>query len=201
VWPGSFETKTADNGAYQLDVLGGAVWKIIVRKEGFIPAVISDGDKSSPQLPRVREGASVSYNIEMGEAASKPQGTVVLNESKTDLLAGFGLIVSPIGQGDCTLSKFIIMEKVGPPTITTIHAQFCACFPGQRGILEVQNIGDTPLDQIPIPPIGYRTDARYEAGVGKVYVAKAREGMEGHVVIFRVDKMALDGVTISYLFK
>jgi Zn-dependent metalloprotease len=71
---------------------------------------------------------------------------------------------------------------------------------GQRGVKDLGNLGVIPLDQIPIPASGY-TRFGVPAVVGHTYVSLAQQGEEGNYVIFRIQNVNVDSVTIVYLYR
>ena len=99
-----------------------------------------------------------------------------------------GLGVSDPTAGDFQHNAYPRQERESDGNIITVlYADICACNQGQRGIVELGDRGSTALDQVTIPPIGYVRQRSLQLQVGSVYVSKAREGLEGHFVIFRVD--------------
>ena len=89
---------------------------------------------------------------------------------------------------------------VGFPEGDRFQGSVCACKEGQRGLLELGDQGSKPLEDIPIVPFGYTRDY-VELREGSVYLVRAREGLEGHFLIFRVLSRTEDGIEISYLFR
>lgn len=71
---------------------------------------------------------------------------------------------------------------------------------GQRGIQSLGDLGDTPLNEVSIPESGY-TEFGVKAVRGHTYVSLAREGEEGHFIVFRVlDLVPGERVTLEYLY-
>ena len=77
----------------------------------------------------------------------------------------------------------------------------CACEQAQQGVHEISDAGATPLHEIPIPDSGFAKGTLVELTVGNVYVAKARQELPDRHIIFRVESITEDGVTISFLFQ
>jgi hypothetical protein len=79
-------------------------------------------------------------------------------------------------------------------------AQFYANNSGQRGLVDLGDIGKVPLDQVPLPDSGY-----YQFGVpvaqDHTYVSLARAGEDGHYVVFRVEELSGDSVMLSYKYR
>jgi hypothetical protein len=72
---------------------------------------------------------------------------------------------------------------------------------GQRGVIDLGNIGIVSLDQVNIPLTGY---SRFgvAATVGHTYVSLAQQGEEGSYIVFRVASMNATGneTVIEYLY-
>ena len=79
-------------------------------------------------------------------------------------------------------------------------AQFYANNSGQRGLVDLGDIGKVPLDQVPLPDSGY-----YQFGIpvapNHTYVSLARAGEDGHYVVFRVEEVSGDSVMLSYKYR
>jgi hypothetical protein len=201
VWPGPFETVSDQDGAYSLEVYAGQVWKMLVKKEGYIPFAFSYSSANKEQSTQriiVRPDSQTTYNVEeMVEFPEQLSGTAKLGPYGS-FMGVFGLSLSNTVAGDFQHSLYQSRDKEGN---ITPFAQVCACQEGQRGIVGIGDRGSTPLEQITIIPIGYVTQSWIQLVPDSVYISKAREGLEGHFVVFRVDSIAEDGVTISYLFR
>jgi hypothetical protein len=71
----------------------------------------------------------------------------------------------------------------------------------QQGIIDLGNVGETPLSQIQPPTSGYYQFG-VEALVGHTYVSPAKQGEVGHYIIFRVRKIENNQyVEIEFLYK
>ena len=71
----------------------------------------------------------------------------------------------------------------------------------QGGIIDLGDIGDVPLDSIDPPLQGYYRFG-VEAILGHTYVSPAKEGEEGHYIIFRVIQLVDDQyVEIEYFYR
>lgn len=79
-------------------------------------------------------------------------------------------------------------------------AMFYANNRGQRGLVDLGDSGRVPMSGIRVPESGY-----YQFGVpvvaGHTYASLARAGEEGHFVVFRVDQVTRDSVTLSYVYR
>lgn len=73
---------------------------------------------------------------------------------------------------------------------------------GQRGVIDLGDIGATALDLVEIPAAGY-TRFGVAAALNHTYVSLAQEGEEGSYVVFRVTSLnaATNEVVISYLYR
>ena len=80
------------------------------------------------------------------------------------------------------------------------RAEFWANNRGQRGLQDLGDIGDTPFDQVHIPEKGYQRFG-VDVIIGHTYVSLAREGEEGHYIVFRaIELVAGDHVKLEYLY-
>lgn len=79
-------------------------------------------------------------------------------------------------------------------------AMFYANNKDQRGLIDIGDVGTLPLPEIRIPGAGY-----YMFGVPAVerhsYVSLAKRGEEGHFIVFRVEKVTEQGVTLRFLYR
>ncbi|MBI2866053.1 MAG: carboxypeptidase regulatory-like domain-containing protein [Chloroflexi bacterium] len=199
IWPGPFETTSGQDGSYSLEAYGAAPWKVLVKKEGYIPFVYYAGrgkDPASTPGISLRERSVTTFNFELGEGSSQTSGTVKLLPSGS-FYAILGLAFSDQTVGDFSVNTYQQQDKEGK---TVAGASACSQFEGQRGMVGLGDRGATPLDQITIPPIGY-SNSCVQLNSGHVYIVKAREGLEGHFVVLRVDSITTDGATISYLYR
>lgn len=71
---------------------------------------------------------------------------------------------------------------------------------GQRGVIDLGDLGDVDLNDVVIPAEGY-TRFGVAAAVGHTYVSLAQEGEEGNVIVFRVDGIEGDGVTLRFVYR
>ena len=70
---------------------------------------------------------------------------------------------------------------------------------GQRGVRDLGDICNVPLDQVSIPTSGY-TRFGVQAATGHTYVSLAQQGEEGHHIIFRVQTIDGQNITIDFLY-
>ena len=73
---------------------------------------------------------------------------------------------------------------------------------GQRGVLDLGNIGTTSLDNVSIPLTGY-SQFGVPTVLNHTYVALAQQGEEGNYIVFRVTDLsaANDRVVIEYRYR
>jgi hypothetical protein len=80
------------------------------------------------------------------------------------------------------------------------QAKFFANNRYQRGLVDIGDVGNTALNKVSIPESGY-----YKFGVpaieGHTYISLAKEGEEGHYIIFRVVKVRSKGVVLRYFYR
>ena len=90
---------------------------------------------------------------------------------------------------------YVLLPTVG-------KAEFWANNRGQHGLQDLGDIGDMPLDQVSIPEKGYQSPRfGVDVIIGHTYVSLAREGEEGHYIVFRVvEFIAGDHVKLEYLY-
>ncbi len=80
------------------------------------------------------------------------------------------------------------------------RGKFYANLSGQRGLLDLGDLGETALDEVTIPDERF---SRYglPVTVGHTYAALAGRGEEGNHVLIRVDAMDDETVTLSYVYR
>ena len=201
VEPGGFETQTAEDGSFSVEVYEGIVWKLLVTKDGFIPYSVRfypdrqfDLDQDAERI-RVRAGRETSHTAELFEIPDNKSGTVILRDYGS-FYGALGLAFRNRVLGDFVFDTWLIHY----PEEDRFQGNVCACKEGQRGLVDLGDQGSKPLEDIPIVPFGYTRDY-VELREGSVYLVRAREGLEGHFLVFRVLSRTEDGVEISYLFR
>ena len=201
VEPGGFEAQTAEDGSFRLEVYEGILWKLLVTKDGFIPYTVrlnpnrqSDLDQDEERI-LVRAGRETSRTAELFEIPDDKSGTVLLRDYGS-FYGALGLTFRDKVLGDFVFETWL----VGFPEGDRFQGSVCACKEGQRGLVDLGDQGSRPLEDIQIVPFGYTRD-HVELREGSVYLVKAREGLEGHFLVFRVLPRTEDGIEISYLFR
>ena len=166
------ETFTGDDGQYSMDLPEGT-WTLRASNLGFIPVVEGGVNVIANQTS--------NWNADLEPIPVPLTGTVVLNNGDSyDFATGQrGLYTG----GDFYLSAL----------------QFWANNQYQRGLLDLGDIGDTPLDEVVPPDSGY---SRFgvEVVLGHTYVSLAHEGEEGCFIIFRVTSIDTGSVALNYNF-
>ncbi len=71
---------------------------------------------------------------------------------------------------------------------------------GQRGLVDLGDLGSAPLERVVSPPSGYRRDG-VPAVVGHTYVARAAAGEEDHEIALRVRSVTGGGVTLEAIHR
>jgi hypothetical protein len=201
VEPGGFETQTAEDGSFRMEVYEGILWKFLVTKDGFIPYTVRfypsrqfDLDQDQERI-LVRAGRETSRTAELFEVPDDKSGTVLLRDQGS-FYGALGLTFRDQVLGDFVFNTWL----VGLPEGDRFQGSVCACKEGQRGLVDLGDQGSKALEDILIVPFGYTRDY-FELREGSVYLVKAREGLEGHFLIFRVLSRTGDGVEVSYLFR
>ena len=201
VEPGGFEAQTREDGSFRLEVYEGILWKLLVTKDGFIPYTVrfysnrqSDLDQDKERI-LVRAGRETSRTAELFEIPDDKSGTVLLRDHGS-FYGALGLTFRDQVLGDFVFETWL----VGFPEGDRFQGSVCACEEGQRGLVDLGDQGSRPLEDIQIVPFGYTRDY-VELREGSVYLVKAREGLEGHFLVFRVLSRTEDGIEISYLFR
>lgn len=195
VWPGPFETSTRSDGSYSLKVYATQPWKMLVKREGYVPYSLYLSNKSTAAV-RLQDNAETAFNVAMTPVRSPPSGTIGLSQLGS-FIGAAGIGVADEAAGDFALRLGQRTEVEG---FRVTWAQVCACYEGQGGVVEIGSSG-APLDDVPIPAQGYVTGRFLDLRRDYVYVARAREGQEGKYVVLRVDSMAQGAITVSYLFR
>ncbi len=143
----------------------------------------------------MQAGRETSHTAELFEIPDDKSGTVLLRD-RGSFYGALGLTFQNHVLGDFLFETWLIRFPEGD----RFQGNVCACREGQRGLFDLGDQGSKPLEDIPIVPFGYTRD-HVELREGSVYLVRAREGLEGHFLIFRVLPRAEDGIEISYLFR
>ena len=201
VEPGGFESQTAEDGSFRLEVYEGILWKLLVTKDGFIPYTVrfySDRQFDLGQDEErilVRAGKETSRTAELFEIPDDKSGTALLRYQGS-FYGALGLTFQNHILGDFVFDTWLSHSPEGD----RFQGSVCACKEGQRGLVDLGDQGSKPLEDIPIVPFGYTRDY-VELREGSVYLVRASEGLEGHFLIFRVLSKKEDGIEVSYLFR
>lgn len=77
--------------------------------------------------------------------------------------------------------------------------KFWANNQGQRGVISLGDIGEVDLNEVSIPTDGYSRQG-VAADSGHTYASLAQEGEEGNFIVFRVDSISGESVTLSFVY-
>jgi hypothetical protein len=81
------------------------------------------------------------------------------------------------------------------------EASFWANNRYQQGLIDLGDLGDTPLSEVELPASGYEKYG-VPAMTGHTYVSAAKSGEEGHYIVFRVTSLIMDEyVDIEFLYR
>ena len=199
VEPGGFGTQTGEDGTFRLEVYEGIVLKLLVAKDGFIPYTAGSNPNrqfepgQDEERILVRAGRETFHTAELFEIPedASTSGTALLRD-RGSFYGALGLTFRDQVLGDFVFETYTEGDR--------FQGAACACKGGQRGLLDLSDQGSKPLEDILIVPFGYTRDY-VELREGSVYLVKAREGLEGHFLIFRVLSRTEDGIEISYLYR
>ena len=154
VWPGPFETVSESDGTYHLDLHAGDVWKMLVKKKGYVPfnlygAVSNERREfgSGAGSILIQRDVASTYNVELAEIPEVVSGTA--------RFGNWGSFHGALGLATADESTGDFIYRVYMKDSDTPFAQICACYDGQRGVVELGDYGSRELGLLPIPPIGY----------------------------------------------
>ncbi|MFH2050491.1 MAG: InlB B-repeat-containing protein, partial [bacterium] len=170
----SKEIYAGPEGYYAADLPEGT-WTLRASNLGYIPEIVEGKNIIAEQ--------TVIWNIALEPIPVPCDGSVILNFGNSyDFAKG--------EKGSYTGGDFYLGSD---------GLQFYANNYYQRGVLDLGDIGETPLTEV-IP----HDDGYYRFGVnviqGHTYLSLAREGEEGGYIIFKVISIQTDSVTIEFNF-
>ncbi|MBN2240076.1 MAG: exo-alpha-sialidase, partial [Dehalococcoidales bacterium] len=178
VYGGQYETISDTNGYYQLSAPVGSYRKMLVKHDTFVPAF------SAYNYYLINTGSGSLRDVSLKDFGPL-NGIVTLSAS----YGGYHFLAGETTQYSGDFSIFMI----GP--IARIDPNY-----GNRGLLDLGDIGTTPLNDVQIPQTGYLKGFLFLTQ-GHTYVSLAREGEEGHYIVFRVtEAVAGSHVTLEYLY-
>ncbi len=177
---GKFETKTDANGQFGLEVPEGDYNTLLVKAPGYVPLWKSLRES-------VALGRDLVLTLELKPATAPKQGYIILKEGDSyHFLAGKTYSYSG---GDF---YFSISDKDGA-------ARFLANNWHQQGVVDL-GIVNAALCAIEPPSSGY-TRFGVQAVVEHTYVSWAKEGEDGHYIVFKVIALTEDSVSLSYCYR
>ena len=195
LWPGGFEALSDIDGSYSVQGYEGRATRLLATKPGYTPfEAISIFSLTRPPLILELGADDISeFPILLAEIPNEKSGTVTLS-TPGSFFGSLGQLLPIIGDFEFDFGFF---QGDNPRYIGMI----CACEDAQLGVYEISDQDSTPLHEIPIPDSGFAKGTLVELTVGNVYVAKARQELPDRHIIFRVESITEDGVTISFLFQ
>ncbi|MDP2952926.1 MAG: hypothetical protein Q8O76_06390 [Chloroflexota bacterium] len=185
VFPGPLETKTDASGWYYLTAAEGLVRKVIVTQDGYVPVL----EKSKGMVP---PRGTLPLSFGMKPLPAQRGGTITL----TGTVGYHFLEATPLQFLGTDFMVFGMDIAFGRGTaIIEARPEW-----GNRGIIYLGNLGPMALQDVVPPPAGYRF-SYWGVSVGDVYVAQAREGEEGHYIVFRITKIEKNETTLEYFYR
>lgn len=182
VFPGDLKGVSSSDGRYIVTLCPGEYNLIRTTHPDYIP----DDEFEDFQI---LSGGVVQIDIELRPAPTVPPSGQVRLEDRDSyhFLAGER---SELGGGEFYFG-------FGDDSV----AKFWANNYPQRGLIDLGNIGALDLNEVSIPQSGY-----YKFGVtavvGHTYVSLAREGEEGHYVVFRVEEIKPNAsILLSFVYR
>lgn len=91
------------------------------------------------------------------------------------------------------------LGEISSGNLYLTQSQFWANNGGQRGVLDLGDLGTTDLSEVEIPSTGY-TRFGVPVVLGNTYVALGQQGDEGNYVVFRVVDTGTNTVTLQYQY-
>jgi hypothetical protein len=177
VLDGKFEAKTDVNGQFSLEVPEGVYSLLLIKAPGYVPLWKRLWKDVDP-------GRDLVLTVELKPATAPKQGYIILEEGDSyHFLAGE---MHYLLNGDFYFS-------------TSDKAGFWANNHHQRGVVDLGVVNDA-LCTVEVPSSGY-TWRGVEAIVGHTYVSLAKEGEEGHYIVFKVTTLTEDAVSLVYCYR
>ena len=177
--PGGFELLTDTTGDYVVSLGEGRYSRVVADACGYVPTVM--------------------YWHELGSSAVEVGTTTTLDFPLKPVPPVTSNVVT-LEDGD---SYHFLAQEKGRYTGGDFYlggSEFWANNRGQRGVQDLGDLGDLPLDEVVIPESGY---IWYGVPVvaGHTHVSLARDGEQGHFVVFRVQEAVPDDhITLEYLY-
>ena len=160
-------------------------YELLVRHPDYIPAEVDLYDLGKSF---VQPNETVQIHLDLQPMPESPSGQVILHDGDS-----YHFLTGERGQysgGDFYMG----FDESG-------EAQFLANNVGQRGLVDLGDIGDVDLKSVTIPEQGYEIFG-VRAVVSHTYVSLGREGEEGHFIVFRVVEINPQGyVVINFVYR
>ena len=178
--PLNISTVSDEDGRYSIAAPEGTYTEVSVTAPNYVP------EYTRPSSPLVANG-TLTINIPLQRISDVTSGTVTLEDGDSyHFLSG--------EMGKYTGGDFYFGFSDG-------KAQFWANNMYQQGLVDLGNLGNQALDTVE-PPVGGYDRFGVEAIVGHTYVSPAKEGEEGHYIIFRVINLEQDKyIEIEYYYR
>jgi hypothetical protein len=179
--PGGLSAKTDAEGHFLLELPEGEYTLLTAKARGFIPRHDENGFV-------VKGGTDqVLSDVLLRAANAPPGGRIRLNSGNSyDFL---GQAISQYSGGD-----FSYNSGRG-------SASFYAGNRYQKGMVDMGMLGNMPLRRVVPPAAGYNKYG-IPAVLGHTYVSNAKDGEDGHFIIFRIVNFGADGsVEIDYYYR
>ena len=171
------------DGFYSAQVGEGTVSQLTVKADGYIPETPSNFELSqlhvTPETPTTRNFQLTTVGPMAGEVTLQHgESYHFLAREKSRGAGGeFYVILSESGESNFRASRF-----------------------GQRGLLSLNVIEGFPLHLFDPPDEGYNR-LNSQVQLGHTYISLAKEGEEGHFIVFRVTELIPgSSVTLEYLY-
>ena len=176
--PGSLVATSTANGSYTLPAAEGSYTRLLVKTTGYVPHLQFYG-------VGIAQGQTTSMNVALKPVGAM-SGAVTLGEGDS-----YHFLANEFG-ARYTGGDFYLGFSNGTP-------RFWANNLGQRGVVDQGDLGTTTLDQVDPPQTGY-TRYGVDPVAGRTYASLAREGEEGHFVVFNVVTSTTSTVDIEWLY-
>jgi serine/threonine protein kinase len=180
--PVGLSATTDSDGRFCLQLPEGEYSLVTIRAEGYVPRHLEDKFA-------IAEGKPINISGQLQPAPSTRRGRVRLRDGDSYHFLAQRMFEHQYQGGDF----YVGGSPDGP--------KFWANNLYQGGLVEVGNTENKPLERVIPPPAGYNRFGVL-ASAGHTYVSLAKEGEEGHYVIFRVVALGDDSsVEIEYYYR
>ena len=195
IWPGGSEALSQMDGGFSVQGYEGLVTRLLVTQQGYTPFEANNTFSGTRPPLTLELSADSGYEIAipLAEIPNEKSGTVTLSRPGS-FFGALGVLMPFIGDFEFDFG-FFHGDNPG------YRGSVCACEEAQQGVYEITDPGSTPLHEINVPDDIYAKGTSVDLNVGNVYVAKARQELPDRLIIFRVESITEDGVTITFVFQ